>query len=126
MVDFRKRLATANTSKKINPIELYDTLDRASDKGELRRAQEAILSEWHASRRKDKNVILKLHTGQGKTLIGLLILQSKMNEASGPALYLCPNNFLIDQTCAQAQQFGIETCTAEGELPGSFLDGDRI
>jgi superfamily II DNA or RNA helicase len=75
MVDFAKRLGTHKAQKEIEPIALYDTLDRASDKGPLRPAQIAILKEWHENRRKNTDVILKLHTGQGKTLIGLLILQ---------------------------------------------------
>jgi replicative superfamily II helicase len=120
MIDFKKRLGAASVQKKIHPVELYETLDRASDKGELRKAQEAVLSEWHEKRRNEQDVIIKLHTGQGKTLIGLLMLQSKLNESQGAAVYLCPNNFLIEQTCAQAKQFGIEVCRADGELPEEF------
>lgn len=67
-----------------------------------------------------------MHTGQGKTLIGLLILQSKLNEDVGPALYLCPNNYLVDQTVAQAKQFGINCLTTAGELPSEFLEGRQI
>ena len=127
MVDFRKRLAKKDSTKILNPIDLYETLDRDSDKGELRRPQIAILKEWHEERRSKRDVIVKLHTGQGKTLIGLLILQSKLNEDGGPVVYLCPNNFLVNQTCAQAKQFGITYCTAEsGELPLEFLDGKAI
>jgi replicative superfamily II helicase len=126
LVDFRKRLAKKDAGKRIDPIELYDTLDRASDKGELRTAQREILAEWHASHRNAKDIIIKLHTGQGKTLIGLLVLQSKLNEGKGPALYLCPNNFLIRQTFEQAKQFGITLQTADSELPSEFLDGQAI
>ena len=126
MVDFSKRLAKKDITKRIDPIELYDTLDRASDKGELRTAQKAILSEWHETLRSKPDLIVKLHTGQGKTLIGLLMLQSKLNEGIGPALYLCPNNFLIEQTCLQAKQFGIAVCTAEPDLPQDFLSGEMI
>jgi replicative superfamily II helicase len=127
MVDFTKRLGAKQIQRPNDPIALYDTLDRASDKGPLRPAQTAILKTWHESRRGQKDIILKLHTGQGKTLIGLLILQSKLNEAPDPAVYLCPNNFLIDQTCAQAKQFGIRFCTAEeGDLPDEFYNGKSI
>jgi replicative superfamily II helicase len=126
MVDFSKRLAKKDITKRVDPIELYDTLDRASDKGELRTAQRAILSDWHQVLRSSRDLIVKLHTGQGKTLIGLLMLQSKLNEGIGPALYLCPNNFLIEQTCLQAKQFGIGVCTAEPELPQEFLSGEVI
>jgi replicative superfamily II helicase len=99
---------------------------RASDKGPLRPAQIAVLDEWHKKLRKTKDVILKLNTGQGKTLVGLLMLQSKMNENEGSAVYLCPNNFLVSQTVNQARQFGIRCVTAEGDLPAEFLDGKAI
>jgi replicative superfamily II helicase len=56
------------------------------------------LKEWFTQRRELKDVIVKLHTGQGKTLIGLLILQSKLNQTGEPALYVCPNNNLVQQT----------------------------
>jgi replicative superfamily II helicase len=126
MVDFKKRLASKQITRVTDPVKLYETLDRAHDKGPLRPSQEAVLSAWNTSRRAAKDVIVKLHTGQGKTLVGLLMLQSRLNEGSGPAVYLCPNNFLIAQTAEQAKQFGIPTCLADPELPEAFLHGERI
>jgi len=126
MVDFTKKLATKKVSKVSNPIELYGTLDRASDKGPLRPSQQAILKNWDENGRSQRDVIVKLHTGQGKTLVGLLMLQARLNEGKGPAVYLCPNNFLIDQTCEQARQFGIATCRADPELPEAFHNGEHI
>ena len=126
MVDFTKRLASKSVAKVSNPVELYETLDRASDKGPLRPSQQAVLEAWTASRRHERDVIVKLHTGQGKTLVGLLLLQARLNEKKGPAVYLCPNNYLIEQTCEQARQFGIATCRAEPDLPQQFLDGVQI
>ena len=102
MVDFKKRLSGNKVITPTDPVVLYDTLDRTHDKGPLRPAQHAVLSEWFTSRREQRDVIVKLHTGQGKTLIGLLMLQSRLNDGKGPAVYLCPNNFLIAQTCEQA------------------------
>jgi replicative superfamily II helicase len=127
MVDFRKRLGGKKSAAKVlDPNVIYDGLDRASDKGPLRPAQKAILAEWHERRRDSKDVIVKMHTGQGKTLIGLLILQAKLNEDLGPALYLCPNNHLVEQTVAQAKQFGIACLTTSNELPTEFLEGRQI
>lgn len=126
MVDFSKRLSNKKVEAVIDPIRLYDTLDRTHDKGPLRPAQIAVLEEWFSSRRQEKDVIVKLHTGQGKTLIGLLILQSRLNEKQGPVLYLCPNNFLIRQTCEQAKQFGLATCIADTNLPEDFLNSKSI
>ena len=126
MVDFRKRLAKKGSKNLIDPLAIYETLDRASDKGPLRPAQSVVLKDWHDQYSGQRDVILKLHTGQGKTLIGLLILQSKLNEHGGPVVYLCPNKFLINQTCEQAVQFGIAYCTAEDDLPSDFFDGKSI
>lgn len=126
MVDFTKRLASKKVSKSSDPIALYETLDRASDKGPLRASQEAVLKEWGAKGRARRDVIVKLHTGQGKTLVGLLMLQARLNEGSGPAVYLCPNNFLIEQTCEQARQFGFSVCKADPELPEAFQNGEQI
>ena len=126
MVDFKKRLAGKKAPKPTNPIELYDTLDRAHDKGPLRPAQIAVLNQWHQRDQSDRDAVVKLHTGQGKTLIGLLILQSRLNANQSPVVYLCPNNFLISQACEQARQFGISTCETDSDLPDEFLNGQRI
>jgi len=126
MIDFKKKLGGSSGEKQTDPIKIYNSLDRASDKGPLRPVQESILKDWYNHFRNNKDVILKLHTGQGKTLIGLLALQSKLNECKGPALYLCPNNYLIQQTKDQAKQFGIKAEITAGELPSNFLEGKRI
>jgi replicative superfamily II helicase len=126
VVDFKKRLAGRKAPRPTDPVKLYDTLDRAHDKGPLRPAQAVVLTDWYASHRNQKDAIVKLHTGQGKTLIGLLMLQSQLNSGKGPALYLCPDNFLIEQTIEQAKQFGISTCQADSELPADFLNSEKI
>ncbi len=123
MVDFKKRLSGKMLPKPTHPVEIYEKLDRAYDKGPLRPAQESVLNEWHTTHNSIRDVIVKLHTGQGKTLVGLLMLQSRININNNPVVYLCPDHFLINQTCDQAKQFGISTCTAESELPEEFLNG---
>jgi len=128
MIDFRKRLGKASIEKKINPIDIYDSLDRRSETGPLRPSQEKILKEWFDSRRSDKNLVVKLHTGEGKTLIGLLILLSRLHSGDSPCLYLCPNIYLVDQTCEEAEKFGIPYCKigADNNLPDDFLNGSKI
>jgi replicative superfamily II helicase len=128
MVDFKKRLNKSEIVKKTNPVELYDSLDRRSIAGPLRPAQEKILSEWYESRKDDKDLIVKLHTGEGKTLIGLLILQSKINAQKGPCLFVCPNKYLVQQVKRDAKKFGISYCSIEPDntLPNDFIDGKKI
>lgn len=87
VVDFKKRLSGKKADKPTDPIKIYDTLDRAHDKGPLRPAQLAVLPERFAKHPGMRDAIVKLHTGQGKTLFGLLILQSRLNAGNGPAVY---------------------------------------
>jgi len=126
MVDFNSKLNNTAQASPIDPLELYETLDRASDKGPLRESQEEVLAEWHANHRSQRDTIVKLHTGQGKTLIGLLMLQSLINEKKGPALYICPDNLLISQTKEQARLFGIKVCDESDEIPDDFSSGEKI
>jgi hypothetical protein len=128
MVDFRKRLSKSEIEKKTNPIDIYDSLDRRSIAGPLRPAQHKILSEWFDSRKTEKDLIIKLHTGEGKTLIGLLILQSKINSGEGPCLFICPNIYLVQQVRRDAKKFGISYCTIgdDNSLPNEFVDGEKI
>jgi replicative superfamily II helicase len=124
-VDFLKKLGKTQIKKVLDPLRIYESLDRASDKGPLRPAQEAILQDWHSNRRAERDLIIKLQTGQGKTLIGLVMLQSRINEALGPAVYLCANNFLAEQTIRQAREFGITNIAKEPD-ESSFINGESI
>lgn len=126
MVNFGKRLKSAEIQKKIDPREIYDSLDRSYDKGPLRPVQEMILKTWFDNCFDNKDVLLKLHTGQGKTLTGLLMLQSRLNKGTGPALYLCPNSYLVEQTCKQADEFGIHYTVYDGDIPDDFINGKAI
>ena len=127
LVDFKKLLGASRISKPIDPIEIFANLDKQSEKGYLRPAQEAVLKEWHAKYRDNKDIIVKLHTGQGKTLISLLMLQSSLNEGKGPALYVCPNNYLVDQIIEQANLFGIKAMKFSGSNPPQpFLNSEII
>jgi replicative superfamily II helicase len=128
MVDFTKRLKKKALEKKKNPIEIYNSLDRRSETGPLRPSQEAILIDWYENKLDNTDNIVKLHTGEGKTLIGLLMLQSKLNETEEPCLYLCPNVYLANQVKAEAKKFGIATCDIDddNDLPESFLSGKSI
>lgn len=127
MVDFKKMLIGSGIEKKIDPIDIYNTLDRRSDVGDLRQAQVSVLKKWFSDRKEKKDTIVKLHTGEGKTLVGLLILNSKLNMTNRPCMYVCPNNNLLEQTRREAERFGIPYCTFESEsLPDDFVNGKKI
>ena len=128
MIDFKKRLKTKDIPKKINPIDIYDSLDRHSETGPLRPSQKSILDEWFDNRKDERDNIIKLHTGEGKTLIGLLILQAKLNIDNLPCIYVCPNIYLAEQVKNEAKKFGIPytEIDSSNELPDEFLSGKKI
>lgn len=127
MVDFGKRLKTKSIEIKTDPIEIYNDLDRSAGTGPLRPAQVKILQKWYQEKQETRDVVIKLHTGEGKTLIGLLILFSKLNQNQGPCLYVCPNKYLVDQVAKEADKFGIPFCTMPTtEIPDDFTAGKKI
>src|SRR4051812_7232504 len=97
MVDFTKLLNEDASPALLNPAEIFHPLPRTGTKFDsLRDVQGKVLEAWHA-RRDDHDVVVKMNTGSGKTLVGLLMLQSVLNEQLGPAVYVCPNNQLAEQ-----------------------------
>ena len=54
--------------------------------------QQALLD-----RADDPATLLVAPTGGGKTVVGLLMLKSCLNEGVGPAVYVTPDNYLVSQ-----------------------------
>ena len=128
MIDFSKKIKKAPLEKSDSPLDIYNGLDRTSVAGPLRTSQEKVLSKWYSERVDEKDVIIKLHTGEGKTLIGLLTLLTNLNRGDGPCVYICPNKFLVEQVCKEASKFGIPICTIgeNNQFPNGFVSGNRI
>jgi replicative superfamily II helicase len=126
MVDFKKLREQRKTT---NPIKPYDIFKRLAPDGinDLWHSQQVILNEWF-ERRTQKDLVIKLNTGGGKTIIGLLIAQSIVNETKGSVLYLCPTNQLVNQTIDKAKQYGIQVLQyipGRG-IPNGFRSGNCI
>jgi len=125
---FKKKLEDS-TPKELNfePIELFQTLFHKEGYAYLRGIQEEVLTSWH-SIRDQRDVLCKMNTGSGKTLVSLLMLYSKMVEGVGPSLYLCPDKQLLEQTRKQALLYGIPICEIEegNQFPNDFLNSSSI
>lgn len=91
----------------LHPRDIFFTLDRAPSFSFPRDIQTEVMNCWFDGRDKQDSVI-KLNVGSGKTLVGLLLLQSSLNEGKGPALYVAPDNQLSQQVLQEAQSLGIE------------------
>jgi hypothetical protein len=68
------------------------------------------LSQWHKNRESDDNVIL-LNTGAGKSIVGVLIAQSLVNEQIGPVVFACSTIDLVEQTGRECARLGINFTT---------------
>ena len=128
MVDFRKKIRSKAFVKETDPAKIYSNLDRQASAGPLRPVQESVLNDWYTNYRDKHDIIIKLHTGEGKTLIGLLLLQSRLNSGTGPCLYVCPSIHLALQVSNDAKKFGIKhQLHKKGErIPDEFLEGKEI
>lgn len=126
MIDFDDILNSKDKEVELDPIEIYKGLSKKSTIGEIRTGQKRILEKWFNEYKNQKDVIIKAPTGEGKTLIGLLMLQSSLNEGKGPALYLCPNNQLVEQTVSQAKLFGINVVQSPNKIPSEFIRSEAI
>lgn len=109
------------------PIDIFNYLDKKEGYGYLRQNQSDFLTEWD-KRRDERDIVGVMHTGAGKTLVGLLMLQSKMVEEQMPVLYLCPTVQLVEQVCEQAINYGLNVCKVDekGQLPEEFLNSEKI
>lgn len=131
---FKKKVSQQGALEKVNrvdPEDIFKHLTPLEGYNYLRDVQKEFLQQWHL-RRSERDIIGKLNTGAGKTLIALLMLQSKLNEKVGPAVYLCPDNQLLNQVVDQANLFNIKVVTIpyvpnqRAEFPVEFLNNEAI
>ena len=62
-----------------------------------------------------------MNTGAGKTLVGLLIAQSLVNETQRQVVYSCSSIQLVEQTAEKARGYGIDVATYHG---GEYTNED--
>lgn len=122
-IDFAKILQNSQ-SNDLEPRDIFMALPGKDKKYEYPRdVQSDVWKKWFECR-DNKNSIIKMNTGSGKTTVGLLILKSCLNEGVGPAVYVVPDSYLVEQVCKEAQNLGIKTSTDEKD--SNFIKGQSI
>lgn len=123
-MDFNKLLQQQAQPAPIVPRELYASLpEKARGYGYLRDVQAEVLEAWHL-RRAERDMVIKVNTGAGKTIDGLVILQSYLNAGEGPALYVAPDKYLVEQVRREAERIRIPTIDNPDDP--KYLAGDVI
>jgi tetratricopeptide (TPR) repeat protein len=128
MVDLNTLRSNRAKPLPIDPHEILRRLPKPAGFNDLYSSQAEVLKQWFDSR-SAKDTVVKLHTGGGKTLVGLLMAQSTLNELKLPVLYLAPTTQLVEQTLERAAQFGIPAVPYEagaGPLNDAFANAKAI
>lgn len=128
MVDFKKLRAAKSKQIVTNPIDIFRRLPHPPGFFDLSPSQTEILAGWY-ERRTERDLVIKLPTGGGKTLLGLVIAQSILNETGKPVVYLSPTVQLVNQTLDKANQYNIPAVAYEKEshyFQNSFLAGESV
>lgn len=127
MVDFKKLRSSKVKISVIDPIEIFRRLPKPPGITDLYTSQAHVLEAWFR-RREEQDLVIKMHTGGGKTLVGLLIAQSILNEKHEPVVYLSPTVQLVDQAVDKARQYGIPAVpyVKKEDFPDDFLSGKCV
>ena len=115
MVDFTKLGSKSNRTTLINPRDIFQGLPRPKGVGDLYVSQAEVLDSWFAKRNERRDAVVKQPTGRGKSLIGLLVATSILNERKRPVLFLWTTRQLVSQVGMGAGKFGISV--------KAYLDG---
>lgn len=111
MSDLLSKLSRTTKTKVIEPREIFMTLPKKDKQYQYPRdVQSEVWRKWF-KKRNNRNNIIKMNTGSGKTVVGLMILQSCLNEDIGPAVYVVPDKYLAEQVCQEAERLGISAVT---------------
>jgi hypothetical protein len=111
LMDFSKLGRAKKAQAPTDPIRIFETLPSLSGTfNDLWRGQDKALTEWNAARDR-QDVLVSLNTGAGKTIVGLLIAQSLVNDGLQNVLYVCSTIDLVRQTSAEATRIGIDHST---------------
>jgi hypothetical protein len=90
-----------------DPQKLFQALPAKAPKyAYLRDVQGDVLRKWYDARTQ-RDTVIKMNTGGGKTVVGLLALKSCINEKVRPAVYVAGDHYLCSQVRAEAADLGL-------------------
>lgn len=106
MIDFSSLIGSQPENVTYDLEKFYGALDVKGTHTEPRPAQREAMRAL-TGRHAEKDLVLKVSTGAGKTTVGLLYLYGHMRVSGEPVVFLCPTVQLVDQVLEEAQRLGI-------------------
>lgn len=123
-LDFSKIGTGSTVDTVIPPREIFNALPNKEAKFQYPRdVQSQVWSKWF-ERRDEHSLVIKMNTGSGKTVVGLILLKSCLNAGHSPAVYICPDKYLVQQVIDAARELGIEV--TDDTRSHRFLSGKAI
>jgi len=122
-MDFSQLKRPTRNAKLLDPITVFERRPSLPNTpNDLWRGQTETLNEWHKNRSKS-DIFIALNTGAGKTLVGLLVAQSLVNEGIENVTYVCGTKDLVLQTQREATKLGIEcTLRTSGDFSNNLFE----
>jgi hypothetical protein len=106
-LDFSRLSKTSAVDTSTEPRGIFSALPAKNPKySYTRTGQTEVWERWY-ERRADSDLVIKMNTGGGKTVVGLLILKSCLNERVGPVVYLSPDPYLREQVRQEGLELGL-------------------
>jgi len=96
MIDFGSLIGSEPEKVTYDLEKFYGALDVKGTHTEPRPAQREAMRAL-TGRHAEKDLVLKVSTGAGKTTVGLLYLYGHMRVSGEPVVFLCPTVQLVDQ-----------------------------
>lgn len=126
MIDFNKLSRPKTSAAPTDPLEIFaKTPNLSNAPNDLWKGQAEALERWHKDRDKEDNAVL-LNTGAGKSIVGVLIAQSLVNEQIGPIVFACSTIDLVEQTARECDRLGIPyTTRARGDFSDDRFETGR-
>jgi hypothetical protein len=107
MIDFNRLSRPKATAAPLDPAEIFaKTPNLNNAPNSLWAGQAEALKFWHRHRG-NEDVAVLLNTGAGKSIVGVLIAQSLVNEQIGPVVFACSTIDLVSQTARECDRLGI-------------------
>ena len=126
MFDFKSLGAASKPEAPATLSELFSQLDRKTTHSTLRPVQVSAFKSLDALA-DEQDVVLKLSTGSGKTVVGLVYAEMMRRRYRGePAVFLCPTNQLVDQVVQSGLAIGVNVAAYGKNMPYDALSGDMV
>ncbi|OJU86158.1 MAG: hypothetical protein BGO11_01105 [Solirubrobacterales bacterium 70-9] len=123
-LDFSRISDGSTSDSATEPRRIFSALPAKDRKYNYPRdVQSEVWERWH-ERRTERDLVIKLNTGSGKTVVGLIALKSCLNEGIGPVAYITPDKPLTGQVMREARGLGLDV--TEDPESGRFLQGRQI